>query len=48
MCQALQFLGQAVPPAHEFGNVDEVWQWAIANWSSARIPRALSFAFNTR
>ncbi|MEZ5477992.1 MAG: hypothetical protein R3E95_11075 [Thiolinea sp.] len=49
LCQALQLLGQAVLPAHEFGNVDEVWQWAIANWSSARIPRALSsFAFNTR
>ncbi|MEZ5480035.1 MAG: tRNA glutamyl-Q(34) synthetase GluQRS [Thiolinea sp.] len=48
LCQALQFLGQAVPPADEFGSVDDVWQWAIAHWSSARIPRALSFAFNTR
>jgi glutamyl-Q tRNA(Asp) synthetase len=35
---ALEFLGQTLPDTDL--NLDELWQWAIARWSRASIPRA--------
>ena len=37
---ALTFLGHT--PPKELGAVDELWQWAIGNWSVERIPQTLS------
>lgn len=35
---ALRFLGQAPPATLERARIDEVWQWAVANWQLARVP----------
>ena len=39
LLRALNFLGQAAPVALASASVGEVWQWALAHWSFARIPR---------
>ena len=36
---ALRFLGQSPPASLERAAVRDVWQWARANWSRARLPR---------
>lgn len=36
----LHFLGQAPPPDLNAARAEEVWQWAIANWQTERIPRS--------
>ena len=37
--QALNFLGQNVPPELQQESVDNLWSWAMANWQSDLIPR---------
>lgn len=39
LCRALRFLGQQVPPDLSVAGSAEVWQWALANWDFAAIPR---------
>jgi len=39
LVRALRFLGQAVPDDLAAAPLAEVWQWAHAHWSFARIPR---------
>jgi glutamyl-Q tRNA(Asp) synthetase len=36
--QALEFLGQHPPPELQRASLDNLWQWAISNWSMATIP----------
>lgn len=36
---AWRFLGQDVTPGIEDASLTEFWNWAFANWNSARIPR---------
>ncbi len=38
LLQALDFLGQALPPERPTG-VDDFWRWAIDNWDLSRVPR---------
>jgi glutamyl-Q tRNA(Asp) synthetase len=40
LTQALRFLGQEPPAALEREAAGEVWRWAQAHWSLARVPRA--------
>jgi glutamyl-Q tRNA(Asp) synthetase len=35
---ALRFLGQPVTPALADGDLASLWQWALENWSLARVP----------
>ena len=37
--QALDFLGQQPPRALRGGSLAELWDWAMRNWSLARVPR---------
>lgn len=39
LVRALRFLGQPAPPGLAAATVREVWDWALANWSFAAIPR---------
>jgi len=39
LIDALSFLGQQPPSIKEFGNLDDLWRWAVQNWDSAKIPR---------
>ena len=39
LLKALRFLGQQAPGELTRADIDVLWQWAIANWSVARIPR---------
>jgi len=39
LVRALSFLGQAVPAELSRATVQEVWRWALDNWSLAAIPR---------
>lgn len=39
LASALAFLGQAVPPDLERAGLREIWDWALANWAFAAIPR---------
>jgi len=39
LCAALRFLGQALPAGLERCSVAEFWQWALAHWDMARVPR---------
>src|SRR5436190_1816205 len=36
--QALRFLGQVPPAALAAGSIPEIWNWALANWRTERIP----------
>jgi len=36
---ALTFLGQQPPPDLARASMAEMWQWALSNWSLARVPR---------
>jgi len=38
---ALAFLGQNPPQALAHASLREVWAWALANWSPARVPHRL-------
>ena len=38
LIKVLQFLGHA-PPAAASGRIDELWQWATAEWRLQRVPR---------
>ncbi|MGH2362983.1 MAG: tRNA glutamyl-Q(34) synthetase GluQRS, partial [bacterium] len=37
---ALSFLGQRPPQELTRGTIKELWDWAMRNWSLARVPRA--------
>jgi len=37
---ALRFLGQAPPDCLDDASVEELWRWAITNWSLDSVPRA--------
>ncbi|GAA5163197.1 tRNA glutamyl-Q(34) synthetase GluQRS [Viridibacterium curvum] len=39
---ALRFLGQPTPDALARATVREVWEWALAHWDFARVPRVRS------
>lgn len=39
LCSALAFLGQQPPAELGLASVGEVWAWAAAHWSLARVPR---------
>ena len=39
LMRVLRFLGQHPPAGLEGCRVDEVWNWAIANWEPSQIPR---------
>ena len=39
LVNVLRFLGQQPPNAHEFTNLNEFWDWAIANWSIQAVPK---------
>jgi glutamyl-Q tRNA(Asp) synthetase len=41
---ALRFLGQQPPPALARAPLAEVWAWAFANWSLAKVPRVRAIA----
>jgi glutamyl-Q tRNA(Asp) synthetase len=43
---ALQFLGQNPPTDLQTGPLNDLWQWARANWSLARVSRCLSLPYN--
>jgi glutamyl-Q tRNA(Asp) synthetase len=45
---ALTFLGQAPPAALARGSVRDVWDWALANWDRARLPRERSLPLPRR
>ncbi len=36
--QALRFLGQVPPAGLAAGSIPEIWNWALANWRTERIP----------
>ena len=38
LCDALDFLHQPLPDDPRQAGLDELWQWAIANWTPAAIP----------
>ncbi|HOY02906.1 tRNA glutamyl-Q(34) synthetase GluQRS [Zoogloea sp.] len=38
LVDALAFLGQSPPPGLADGGLSDVWQWALRNWSLARVP----------
>jgi glutamyl-Q tRNA(Asp) synthetase len=42
LIRALNFLGQNAPVDLARASVAEVWQWALAHWSFANIPRCLA------
>lgn len=42
LLQALRFLGQAAPENLATAPVAEIWDWALAHWSFAAIPRQAS------
>jgi len=42
LVQALRFLGQPAPESLQGGTVREIWEWALAHWSFAAIPRELA------
>ncbi len=42
LMSALRFLGQQPPDALANASIGEFWNWAIANWRIARVPRARS------
>jgi glutamyl-Q tRNA(Asp) synthetase len=44
LCRVLEFLGQEPPAALTLATPDEVWGWARANWSLARVPRIHSLS----
>lgn len=44
LCQAWRFLGQAAPIGLDEAPVREFWQWSLANWQRARVPRQLAIA----
>jgi len=39
LLEALQFLGQDPPRALAHAGAAPLWQWALSNWRSERIPR---------
>ena len=39
LAQALRFLGHEVPSEVESSGVSTIWDWAVRNWSIARVPR---------
>ena len=39
LCAALRFLGQSPPAELARAAVAEVWDWALAHWDMARVPR---------
>ncbi len=43
---ALDFLGQAPPPALAAEGMDAIWAWARENWSLSRVPRRQGLAYN--
>lgn len=42
LLSALSFLGQDTPAPKEFSNTVELWQWAISNWDSNKIPKVMN------
>lgn len=44
LVQALRFLGQASPPAEAFTTLADCWDWAIAHWTMAAVPKVLKAA----
>lgn len=38
LCAALQHLGQQPPPGLANATVADIWQWAVENWNTAKIP----------
>lgn len=41
LLEALVFLGQNPPKRSDFGNLDDVWRWAIQNWNINNIPKKM-------
>lgn len=39
LVSALRFLGQSAPDDLESAGLAEIWQWALAHWSLAEVPR---------
>src|SRR6185436_11644270 len=42
LTSALRFLGHDAPAGLDRASVKDVWDWALANWSLARVPRVRS------
>ena len=42
LIKALQFLGQTPPKTSNFSSLDDLWQWAIQNWDSTKIPQVMT------
>jgi len=38
LSHAMQFLGHPVPEVIQQGNLQNFWDWAIANWSLSQVP----------
>ena len=45
---ALEFLGQQPPTGLERASVNEIWRWASAAWSLARVPKTLAVSVQNR
>ncbi len=48
LINVLRFLGQNPPDASEFANLDDLWSFAMQNWSHSKIPKILSQTIPTR
>ena len=42
LLHALRFLGQKPPPQLQNVSLNEMWEWAIANWQMAQVPQVKS------
>lgn len=42
LISALMFLGQTPPSASDFSTVNDIWLWAVQNWSPNKIPKTLT------
>jgi glutamyl-Q tRNA(Asp) synthetase len=47
LVSALAFLGQQPPLELTRGTIKELWDWALANWRLARVPRLASVSANS-
>lgn len=43
---ALNFLGQSAPPELARTSLVEIWQWASAHWSLAKVPQLMKLAYH--
>ncbi|MCL4114715.1 UNVERIFIED_CONTAM: hypothetical protein GTU68_053594 [Idotea baltica] len=42
LVMALRFLGQKIPEANEFTNIEDLWTFAQQSWDSSNIPRKMN------